>query len=123
MEQPLRGVDFRLGFERSRLRGDTSLDIWRFEGEEEESTKWRRAFELEAGYRIYPGAFLQGGYERHDSRDSLGLRWNAGLAFCFTLLRFEGTASNGFMSRPDLWETVEREKRMLYEEQLDFAVH
>ena len=122
VEQPLRGVDFRLGFERSRLRVDTSLGIWRFEGEEEESAKWHRAFEVEAGYRIYPGVFLQGGYERHDSGDSLGSRWNAGLAFRFALPGFEGAESDGSMARPDLWEPVEREKRVLYEERLDFAV-
>ena len=122
VEQPLQGADFRLGFAQSRLRIDTSLGIWRFEGEEEESAKWRRAFELEAGYRIYPGVFLQGGYERHDSGDSLGSRWNAGIAFRFTLPEFEGAASDESMEQPDLWEPVEREKRVLYEERLDFSV-
>ena len=80
-EQPLQGADFHLGFTRWRLRLDTNVAIWRFEGEEEESTEWRPSFGVGAGFRILPGVFLEGGYESHDSDDSLDSRWNAGLVF------------------------------------------
>ena len=115
-EQPLQGADFHLGFAWSRIRFDTSFGIWRFEGEEEESTKWRPAFEVGAGYRIYPGVFLQGGYENHDSEDSLDSRWNAGLEFRFSLPGLEGAVDDKVAAKPNLWEPVEREKRILYEE-------
>ncbi|MCY4053298.1 MAG: inverse autotransporter beta domain-containing protein, partial [Hyphomicrobiales bacterium] len=117
VEQPLQGADFRLGVTWSRFQLDTSVGIWRFEGDEEEKTKWRPAFGVEAGYQILPGVFLQGGYERHDSDDSLDSRWNAGLAFRFSLPGFEGSeGSNGRVVQPNLWELFEREKRVLYEE-------
>ncbi|MCY4052316.1 MAG: inverse autotransporter beta domain-containing protein, partial [Hyphomicrobiales bacterium] len=123
VEQPLQGADFRLGAAWSHLQLDANLGIWRFEGEEEEKTKWRPAFGVEAGYRVLPGVFLQGGYEQHDSDDSLDSRWNAGLAFRFSLPGFEGgEGGNGRMAAPDLWELVEREKRVLYEERSGLAV-
>ena len=115
-EQPLQGADFRLGLAWSRVRLDAGVGVWRFEGEEEESTKWRPSFEFGAGYLIYPGVFLQGGYERHDSDDSLDSRWNAELAFRFSLPGLQGVKSYETMAQANLWEPVEREKRILYEE-------
>ena len=115
-EQPLQGADFRLGLAWSRIRFDTSVAVWRFEGEEEESTKWRPSFGVDAGYRILPGVFLEGGYESHDSDDSLDSRWNAGLAFRFSLPGLKGVKSYETMAEANLWEPVAREKRILYEE-------
>ena len=115
-EQPLQGADFRLGLAWSRIRFDTSVAVWRFEREEEESTKWRPAFGIDAGYRILPGVFLEGGYESHDSDDSLDSRWNAGFAFRFSLPGLEGIKSYETMAEANLWEPVAREKRILYEE-------
>ncbi len=115
-EQPLQGADFRLGLAWSRIRFDTSVAVWRFEREEEESTKWRPAFGIDAGYRILPGVFLEGGYESHDSDDSLDSRWNAGLAFRFSLPGLKGVKSYETMAEANLWEPVAREKRILYEE-------
>ncbi|MCY4049261.1 MAG: inverse autotransporter beta domain-containing protein, partial [Hyphomicrobiales bacterium] len=115
-EQPLQGADFRLGLAWSRVRLDAGVGVWRFEGEEEESTKWRPSFEFGAGYLIYPGVFLQGGYERHDSDDSLDSRWNAELAFRFSLPDLQGVKSYETKAQANLWEPVEREKRILYEE-------
>ncbi|MCY4048702.1 MAG: inverse autotransporter beta domain-containing protein, partial [Hyphomicrobiales bacterium] len=123
VERPLRGADFRLGFAWSRFEINTSLGIWHFEGEEREEERWSPAFEVEAGYRVFPGVFLQGGYGRHDSDGSLGSRWNVGLAFRFSLPELEGAMNYNSMAKPDLWKLVERERRLLYEERVDFAVH
>ena len=118
-EQALRGIDLRVGLASGRVQLDTSLGVWRFEGEEEVKTKWRPSFDIEAGYRIYPGVFLQGGYEKHDSGDSLGSRWNAGLAFRFSLPGLDGSVTLADAgTAPSLYEPVEREKRILYEERL-----
>ena len=119
-EQALRGADFRLGFVLDRVRLDGSLGIWRFESEsEQERDNWHASFEADAGFRVLPGVFLEGGYERHNTGSSLGSRWNAGLAFRFSLPGLEGaTGQNGSMSAPDLWQMVKREKRILYEERL-----
>ena len=114
-EQPLQGGDFRLGFVRSRLRLDTSIGVWRFEGEEEENAKWRPSFDVGAGYWIYPGVAVEGGYEKHDS-DSLDSRWNAGIVFRFSLPSLQGFKNYETAAQANLWEPVRREKRILYEE-------
>ena len=94
-------------------------DLWRFEGEDEEKTKWRPSFDIEAGYRIYPGVFLQSGYEKHDSGDSLGSRWDVGLAFRFSLPDLDGAVVLADpATEPNLYEPVEREERILYKERL-----
>ena len=118
-QHALRGMDVRVGLASGRVQFDTSLGIWRFEGEDEEKTKWRPSFDIEAGYRIYPGVFLQSRYERHDSGDSLGSRWDVGLAFRFSLPGLDGAfALADPATEPNLYEPVEREKRILYEERL-----
>ncbi|MCY4038981.1 MAG: inverse autotransporter beta domain-containing protein, partial [Hyphomicrobiales bacterium] len=116
-EQPLQGTDFRLGVSWSRFRIDGNIGLWHFEGEEHEKAEWRSAYGIEAGYQVLPGIFLQGGYEKHDSDDSLDSRWNAGIAFRFSLPGLEGGgAGGGSRVQPDLWQLFEREKRVLYEE-------
>ena len=118
-EQALRGVDLRTGITWEHVRFDAGMGWWRFEGEDEERTKWHPSFDIEVGYRIYPGVFLHGGYERQDSGDSLGSRWNAGLAFQFSLPGLDGaTVLADAGTAPGLYEPVEREKRILYEERL-----
>ena len=74
---------------------------------------------MDAGFRVLPGVFLEAGYEYHNKEDSLGSRWNMGLAFRFDLpgLRGLGLGSSDY-TKPDMWRPVEREKRVLYEERL-----
>ena len=122
-ERPLQGVDLRMGVAWSRVQFDASVGAWRFEGEKRESAKWRTAFELGAGLRLLPGVFLEGGYEQHDDDDSLDSRWNAGLAFRFSLPKFEGVINDRSMAHADLWEPVKREKRILYEERTLLGVN
>ena len=116
-EQPLEGVDLRLGLEWPRIRLDASVASWRFEGEIDEETKWRPSFSAEAGFHILPGIFLEAGYERQDEDSSIGSQWSTGLAFRFTLPGLDGlNAFEDSTAAPNLFEPVKREKRILYEE-------
>ena len=118
-EQALRGGDLRLGLAWSRVRLDASVGVWRFEGEDNAKAKWRPSFGFDAGVRILPGVFLEAGYERHDEDDSLDSRWKTGLALRFSLPGLDGApVFHDPATAPDLFEPVEREKRILYEERL-----
>ena len=123
VEKALRGMDLRLGLSTEDVRFDGSMGLWRFEGEEDEAPRWRAAYGIEGGYRLRPGIFLEAGYEYHNKEDSLDSRWNMGLAFRYSLPGFEGSGfgPSGY-AKPDLWRPVEREKRILYEERIDFSV-
>ena len=123
VEKALRGMDLRLGLSTEDVRFDGSMGLWRFEGEEDEAPRWRAAYGIEGGYRVRPGIFLEAGYEYHNKEDSLDSRWNVGLAFRYSLPGFEGSGfgPSGY-AKPDLWRPVEREKRILYEERIDFSV-
>ena len=123
VEKALRGMDLRLGLSTEDVRFDGSMGLWRFEGEEDEAPRWRAAYGIEGGYRVRPGVFLEAGYEYHNKEDSLDSRWNMGLAFRYSLPGFEGSGfgPSGY-AKPDLWRPVEREKRILYEERIDFSV-
>ena len=118
-ERAQRGMDLRVGLATEDVRFDGSMGLWRFKGEEDEATKWRPSLGVDAGFRVLPGVFLEAGYEYHNKEDSLGSRWNMGLAFRFDLpgLQGSGFGSSGY-TKPDLWRPVEREKRVLYEERL-----
>ncbi|MCY4047981.1 MAG: inverse autotransporter beta domain-containing protein [Hyphomicrobiales bacterium] len=115
-EQPLQGGDFRLGLALQRAWLDASMGVWRFEGEGK--TKWRPSLGMDAGIRILPGVFLKGGYEWQDEDDSFGTRWSTGLAFRFALPGLDGAGSFNSppVPAPNLFDPVEREKRILYEE-------
>ena len=115
-EQALQGGDLRLGLAWARLRLNASVGVWRFEGEEEEKTKWRPSFGADAGIRILPGVFLEAGYERHDGDDSFGSRWSTGLVFRFSLPGLDGGTLSPNSYAPNLLDPVKREKRILYEE-------
>ena len=118
-EQALQGADIRFGLAMDWARFGGSFGAWRFEGEEDAKTQWRRSLGLEAGFRIVSGVSLEAGYERRDEEDSLGSRWNAGLAFRFDLPGLKGSShGNARHGKPDLWQVVEREKRILYEERI-----
>ena len=118
-ERAQRGMDLRIGLATEDVRFDGSMGLWRFKGEEDEATKWRPSLGVDAGFRVLPGIFLEAGYEYHNEEDSLGSRWNMGLAFRFDLpgLQGSGFGPSGY-EKPDLWRPVEREKRVLYEERL-----
>ncbi len=117
-EQALRGVDFRVALEREVMRLGANLSYWRFEGEEDEKGDWKPSYGFDAGIRIVPGVFLEGGWEGHDETVSLDQRWNAGLAFRFSLPDFKGASYGEGGLSSNLWKFVEREKRILYEERL-----
>ena len=121
-EQAQRGLDFRLGFTLlDRIYLDGAFGVWRFEGDREEAkSDWHSSYGITGRLRVYPGLFLEGGYESHDEKDSLGGRWNAGLTLSLLLPGLKGVeGGGGGMAKPNLWRLVEREKRILYEERLD----
>ena len=118
IERAQRGSDLTFAFGHDTFRLSGSLGYWRFEGEDEEKTQWHPSYGVDAGFRVLPGVFVEGGYEHHDSEDSLGSRWSAGLSVRFALPGLDGAMDfgGGNLSSPDLWRVVEREKRILYEE-------
>ena len=73
---------------------------------------------MDAGIRVFPGVFIEGGWERHDDNDLFGTRWNAGLAFRFSLPDFKGANYGDGSMSSNLYQIVEREKRILYEERV-----
>ena len=121
-EQALQGADFSLGFLLDRVRLNSTLGVWRYEDSiEQGKDDWRPSFDVEGGFQVLPGVFLKGGYEYHKGRNSPGSRWHAGLAFRFSLPGFEGAkikSESTVAPRPSLWQTVRREKRILYEERV-----
>ena len=118
IEEALRGVDFRLAFQRDVMRVSGNLGYWHFERDNNEGSDWNISYGLNAGIRVFPGVFLEGGWERHDEDLSLDSRWNAGLAFRFSLPDFKGTGYGDGSMSSNLWQIVEREKRILYEERV-----
>ena len=118
VEEALRGMDLRVVLEREAMRVSANLGYWRFEGDEDVKGDWKPSYGFDAGIRIVPGVFLEGGWERHDETVSLDERWNAGLAFRFSLPGFEGASYGDGGLSSNLWKLVEREKRILYEERL-----
>ena len=118
VEDALRGMDLRVSSEKEAMRVSANLGYWRFEGDEEVRGDWKSSYGFDAGIRIVPSIFLEGGWERHDETASLDQRWNAGLAFRFSLPDFEGANYDDGGLSSNLWKLVEREKRILYEERL-----
>ena len=115
-ERPLQGGDLRLGIAWSRVQLDARGGVWRLKREDDVRAQWRPSFGVDGGIRILPGVFLEAGYERHDEDGSLGSRWNTGLAFRFSLPGLEGETGSKRVPKTNLWQLVEREKRVLYEE-------
>ena len=113
-ERVLEGWDLRWSFAWERLRVGGAFGTWVFDGE---GPGRRQSASISAGYRVYPGVFLEAGYEYHDDR-SVDEEWNLGLAFRYSLPEMEGIGGNGTGSTraPDLWRIVDRERRILYEE-------
>ena len=118
VEEALRGMDFRLTVQRDIMRVSGNLGYWRFEGDDAVEADWKISYGLDAGVRVFPGVFIEGGWERHDEDVSLDSRWNAGLAFRFSLPDFEGASYGDGSMSSNLYRVVEREKRILYEERV-----
>ena len=118
IEEALRGIDFRIAIQRDIMRASANLGYWRFEGEEAVEADWEISYGFDAGIRVFPGVFLEGGWERHDEDVSLDNRWNAGLEFRFSLPDFKGASYGDGSMSSNLYQVVEREKRILYEERV-----
>ena len=118
VEEALRGMDFRLAVQRDIMRVSGNLGYWRFEGDDSVEADWKISYGLDAGVRVFPGVFIEGGWERHDEDVSLDSRWNAGLAFRFSLPDFRGASYGDGSMSSNLYQIVEREKRILYEERV-----
>ena len=121
VEEALQGMDVRFVFEKDSVRMGGRLGYWGYDGGKGVEDKSGFSVGFDAGIRVLPGMFLEGGWERYDEEISFEPRWNAGLAFRFSLPGFEGASyGDGDMSS-NLWKPVEREKRILYQERLGIA--
>ena len=117
-ERVLEGWDLRWSFTWEQLRLSGAFGTWIFDGE---GPGRRQSVSVSAGYMVYPGVFLETGYEYHDDR-SVDEDWNLGLAFRYSLPEMEGIGGRiGGGRVPDLWRIVDRERRILYEERLSRA--
>ena len=116
IEEALRGMDARLVFERDVVRLGSTVGYWEYDGGEDVEDEWKTSIGMDFGFRILPGVFMEGSWERHKDDLVLDERIFAGLAFRFSLPDFEGASyGNGGMSS-NLHKVVDREKRILYEE-------
>ena len=118
IEEALRGMDFRIAIQRDIMRASVNLGYWRFEGEDAVEADWEISYGFDAGIRVFPGVFIEGGWEHHDEDVSLDSRWNAGLSFRFSLPDFKGASYGDGSMSSNLYRAVEREKRILYEERI-----
>ena len=118
VEEALRGMDFRLAVQRDIMRASGNLGYWRFEGDDSVEADWEISYGFDAGIRVFPGVFIEGGWEHHDEDVSLDNRWNAGVAFRFSLPDFKGASYGDGSISSNLHRIVEREKRILYEERV-----
>ena len=116
IEEALRGMDASLVFEREVVRLGSTIGYWEYDGGEDVEDDWKTSIGMDFGFRILPGVFMEGRWERHKDDLVLDERIFAGLAFRFSLPGFEGASyGNGEMSS-NLYRIVDREKRILYEE-------
>ena len=113
-EHVQQGMDLRIGIMRDRLRLNGSLGIW----ESDESNDWSSSYGLETSYRVLPGVFLEGGYKHYDDEGAIESGWEVGLAFRFSFPGLEGYVNASSLPEPNLWEPIEREKRILYTERV-----
>ena len=114
-ERVLEGLDLHWSFTWEELRLSGAFGTWSFDGE---GPSRRQSASVSAGYMVYPGVFLEIGYEHHDNR-SVDEDWNVGLAFQYSLPEMNGAGGSIGSGRvPDLWRIVDRERRILYEERL-----
>ena len=116
IEEALKGMDLRFALERETIRAGARLGLWRYDGGEDVADEWRSSVGFDAGFRILPGVFIEGEWEKHQEDLILDQRLSLGLAFRFSLPDFKGKSyADGSMSS-NLYKVVEREKRVLYEE-------
>ena len=118
IEEVLRGMDARLVFEREVVRLGSAVGYWEYDGGEDIEDEWKTSIGMDFGFRVLPGVFIEGNWERHKDDFVLDERIFAGLAFRFSLPDFKGASyGNGEMSS-NLHKIVDREKRILYEERV-----
>ena len=116
IEDAIRGMDARFAFQRDIMRLSANLGYWRYEGDGRSKSEWELSYGLDASVRIVDGVFIEGGYEKHDDDASIGERLNLGVAFKFSLPDFKGRSYEDVSMSSDLYQIVDREKRILYEE-------
>ena len=116
IEEALKGMDLRFALERETIRAGARLGLWRYDGGEDVADEWRSSVGFDAGFRILPGVFIEGEWEKHQEDVILDQRLSLGLAFRFSLPGFEGQSYRDGLMSSDLYRIVEREKRVLYEE-------
>ena len=116
IEDAVRGIDARLEFQRDIMRVSGNLGFWRYDGIGK--SDWKSSYGLDAGVQVSEGIFIEGGYEKHDDDTSIGDRLSLGVAFKYSLPDLEGRSYGDNSMSSNLYQIVERERRILYEERV-----
>ena len=116
IEDAVRGIDARLEFQRDIMRVSGNLGFWRYDGIGK--SDWKSSYGLDAGVQVSEGIFIEGGYEKHDDDTSIGDRLSLGVAFKYSLPDLEGRSYGEVPKSANLYQIVERERRILYQEQV-----
>ena len=116
VEDALQGMDASLAVESNVTRVGGNVGYWLFQGDEDVKDEWEFSYGFDAGLRLMPGVFLEGRLERHDKKASFGRRASVGLAFRFTLPNLDGKSYGDGGTVLNLYRSVDRESRILYEE-------
>ena len=118
VEDAVRGLDARLEFQRDIMRVSGNLGLWRYDGMTAGKSDWKTSYGLNAGVEVSDGIFIEGGYEKHDSGQSIGGRLSLGVAFKYSLPDLEGRSYGENLMSSDFYKLVNREKRVLYQERI-----
>ena len=118
IEDAVRGIDARLEFQKDIMRVSGNLGFWRYDGITDGKSDWKSSYGLDAGVQVSEGIFIEGGYEKHDDDASIGDRLSLGVAFKYSLPDLEGRSYGDNSMSSNLYQIVERERRILYEERV-----
>ena len=116
VEKALRGMDVRVALERNIVRAGARVGYWREDGGADVTDEWRTSVGFDAGFRVAPGVFIEGDWEKHKEDFVVDQRFKLGLAFRFSLPDFKGASYGPGEMLSNLYKIFDREKRILYEE-------
>ena len=109
-EEAVGGMDLQFALEKNVVRTGIHVGYWNV------ASDWKTSAGFDIGFRLFPGVFIEGEWEKHQQELVSDERLRLGVAARFSLPGFEGASySDGEMSK-SLYKVVDREKRILYQE-------